>query len=77
MSKENGYCNGRGGFCGGCGIAFSRAGLEAMVIEHGDSKAFELEHNVASNDLKLTNGIDDMTTGCVMQRRVPDMRDIQ
>ena len=32
-----------------------------------------MAHDVASRDKLLTNGIDDMTTGCVMQRRVLGM----
>jgi hypothetical protein len=72
--KERGFCNGKGGFCGGCGIAFSRAGLEAMVLENGETTAFEQEHQAACRNRSLTRGIDDVTTGCVMLNRVPDMQ---
>jgi len=77
--KPRGRCWGKGGFCGGCGTAFSRAGLEAMVIEKGATAAFEEEHSMHCNNLTTTHGVDDVTLGCTMLRRVPDMeiRDIE
>jgi len=67
------YCNDAGGFCGGCGYAFSRKAIMQAVA--GREEEFRRLHlNVSESKLSETR--EDMATTCTMRKLVQDM-DIQ
>jgi len=65
------YCDGQGGFCGGCGYFLSRAAVRAMVGD--DSAAFMAFHGRISGS-KKSDGREDMAISCALRERVPDVQ---
>jgi len=65
------YCNGRGGFCGGCGYALSRPAVAALV---GRSVETFLKLHSDMSHSKLSDGREDMATSCALIQRVPNLQ---
>jgi len=65
------YCDGHGGFCGGCGYALSRAAVMAVV--GSNATEFQAYHDKISRS-KKSEGREDMALSCALRERVPDLR---
>jgi len=68
------FCHGKGGFCGGCGYAFSRAAVMKAVAGH--EADFRAEHLAMAKSRELSEQREDMAMSSTMTSRVPNM-DIQ
>lgn len=65
------YCDGHGGFCGGCGYAFSRSAVTKMV---GQNATEFLQYHDRISRSKKSEGREDMAISCAMRERVPDLQ---
>lgn len=65
------YCNGKGGFCGGCAYAFSKATVEALM-QNSEGIDFLKAHKQTYLNMTLAGGREDMAISCLLDRLVPD-----
>jgi len=65
------YCNDAGGFCGGCGYAFSRKAI-MLAIQGREEEFRQLHLNISKS--KLSESREDMATTCTMRTLVQDMK---